>query len=82
MGLHRTDIALCTYWVFYGADRGLEPPQIRGYHEASGHNTSKIMRVLNAVYSNMTEHNGQEPMSMLEFKRRKDIIKKQSKEMV
>lgn len=21
MGLHRTDIALCTYWVFYGADR-------------------------------------------------------------
>ena len=82
MGLHRTDIALCTYWVFYGADRGLEPPQIRGYHEASGHNTSKIMRVLNAVYSYLTEHNGQEPMPMLEFKRRKDIIKKQSKEIV
>jgi hypothetical protein len=82
MGLHRTDIALSTYWVFYGADIGLDPPQIRGYHEISGHNTSKIMRVLNAVYSYMTEHNGQEPMSMLEFKRRKDIIKKQSKEIV
>ena len=40
------------------------------------------VRVLNAVYSNMTEHNGQEPMSMLEFKQRKDIIKKQCKEIV
>ena len=25
MGLHRTDIALSTYWVFYGADKGKEP---------------------------------------------------------
>lgn len=40
------------------------------------------MRVLNAVYSYMTEHNGQEPMAMVEFKQRKDIIKKQSKEIV
>jgi hypothetical protein len=23
MGLHRTDIALCTYWVFYAADNGI-----------------------------------------------------------
>lgn len=82
MGLHRTDIALCIYWVFYGADNGIVPPEIRGYNEASGHNTSKIMRVLNAVYSYMTEHNGQEPMPMLEFKRRKDIINQQSKEIV
>lgn len=29
MGLHRTDIALCTYWVFYGADREIEPPVLR-----------------------------------------------------
>ena len=82
MGLHRTDIALSTYWVFYGADKGIEPPQIRGYNEASGHNTSKIMRVLNGIYSYMTEHNGQEPMPLQEFKRRKDIIKKQSKQIV
>lgn len=25
MGLHRTDIALCTYWVFYAADKGIAP---------------------------------------------------------
>ena len=29
MGLHRTDIALCTYWVFYAADKGIVPPEIR-----------------------------------------------------
>ena len=28
MGLHRTDIALCTYWVFYAADKGIAPPEI------------------------------------------------------
>lgn len=26
MGLHRTDIALCTYWAFYAADKGITPP--------------------------------------------------------
>lgn len=80
MGLHRTDIALCTYWVFYAADKGAEPPEIRGYCEGSGHDPSKIMRVLNSVYSYMTEHNGQEPMPMQEFKRRKDVIKCLSKQ--
>ncbi len=30
MGLHRTDIALCIYWVFYAADKGIGPPAIRG----------------------------------------------------
>ena len=82
MGLHRTDIALSTYWVFYGADKGIEPPQIRGYNETVGHDTSKIMRVLNSIYSYITEHNGQEPMPLQEFKRRKEIIKNQSKQMV
>lgn len=33
MGLHRTDIALCTYWVFYGVDNGIAPPAIRGYRQ-------------------------------------------------
>ena len=33
MGLHRTDIALCTYWVFYAADKGIAPPPIRGYRQ-------------------------------------------------
>lgn len=80
MGLHRTDIALCIYWVFYAADKGIMPPLIRGYNEASGHNSSKIMRVLNGIYSYMTEYNGNEPMPLPEFKRRKDIINKQSKQ--
>ena len=48
MGLHRTDIALCTYWVFYASDKGIAPPAIRGYRQEDGHNTNKIMRVLNA----------------------------------
>lgn len=79
MGLHRTDIALSVYWVFYAADRNVGPPEIRGYHAGAGHNTSKIMRVLNCIYSYMTEHNGLEPMPEQEFIRRKDIIKRQSK---
>ncbi len=33
MGLHRTDIALCTYWIFYAADKRIAPPPIRGYRQ-------------------------------------------------
>ena len=79
MGLHRTDIALCTYWVFYGAGRGIDPPVLRGYLKESGHDTSKILRVLNAFYDELANRNGQEPMSVQEFKRRKQIINEQSK---
>lgn len=79
MGLHRTDIALCTYWVFYAADKGMEPPQIIGYSKESGHDTCKINRVLNRIYSYLTEKDGKEPMPAPEFKRRKEIIKQSSK---
>lgn len=79
MGLHRTDIALCTYWVFYGADNGVEPPALRGYLKETGHNTSKILRVLNAFYDKLCERQGMEPMSIVEFKRRKQVINEQSK---
>jgi len=58
MGLHRTDIALCTYWMFYAADNGIAPPEIRGYRKADGHTTSKIMRILNALFKYWTEVNG------------------------
>jgi hypothetical protein len=78
-GLHRTDIAVSLYWVFYGADRGIEPPQIRGYREDEGRDTSKIMRVLNAMYARMTEINGVEPMPAEVFKERKRIINELSK---
>lgn len=79
MGLHRTDIALCTYWVFYGADRGIEPPALRGYLKKTGHDTSKILRVLNAFYDRITEETGKEPMSVEEFKYRKQVIREQNK---
>ena len=79
MGLHRTDIALCTYWVFYGADHAVNPPTLRGYIRATGHNTSKIMRVLNAFYEMSVAKHGKEPMCADEFKRRKKIINDQAK---
>ena len=74
MGLHRTDIALCTYWVFYAADKGIAPPEIRGYRRAEGHDTGKIMRILNALYKYWTAQNGKEPMSVDVFRERKEII--------
>lgn len=80
MGLHRTDIALSAYWVFYGADNGIEPPALRGYLRESGHTTSKIVRVLNAFYDKQTERQGKAHMSVEEFKRRKQIINNQSKQ--
>lgn len=71
MGLHRTDIALCTYWVFYAADKGIASPPIRGYRQEDGHNTLKIMYVLNSIYKYMTEQNGVEPILMGTFKERR-----------
>ncbi len=75
MGLHRTDIALCTYWVFYGADHGKEPPVLVGYLKEKGHDTGKIMQVLNSFYHYLTEQNGKEPMPVAVFKERKMTIK-------
>ena len=74
MGLHRTDIALCTYWVFYASDKGIAPPAIRGYRQEDGHNTNKIMRVLNAFYQCKSEMDGSPPMSIEVFKERKAVI--------
>ena len=79
MGLHRTDVALCTYWTFHAADKGIAPPPIRGYRQEDGHDTNKIMRVLNAMYARMTELNGVEPMPAEVFKERKRIINEMSK---
>lgn len=78
-GLHRTDIALCLYWVFYAADKGIAPPPICGYRKDKGMNTNKIMRMLNAVYKYMTEKNGVEPIPMNVFLERKEIINELSK---
>lgn len=79
MGLHRTDIALCTYWVFYGADKGLDAPEIRGYRQEDGHDTGNIMTVLNAFYKRLTERTSKEPMSPQTFQERKQVIKQLSR---
>ena len=78
MGLHRTDIALSAYWVFYAADKGIAPPAIRGYRKSDGHITDKIMRVLNTMYKEFTERNGEEPIPPHVFNERKKIIERQS----
>lgn len=78
MGLHRTDIALCCYWVFHAADRGLPPPEIRGYRKAKGHDIDKIMRVLNAFYRCLSERNRQPPFSQDTFNQRKRTITNQA----
>lgn len=79
MGLHRTDIALCVYWVFCGADKGLDAPNLRGYTEESGHDTINIMQVLNAMYNCMVKRDGKEPMSEEVFRERKKAINEKSK---
>ena len=79
MGLHRTDIALCSYWAFYAADKGIAPPPICGYRKDKGLTTNRIMRILNALYKKMTEVNSKEPIPEIVFLERKEIIKKLSK---
>ena len=79
MGLHRTDIALCTYWMFYAADKGIAPPPIRGYRRDKGMNTNKIMRILNAIYKYRTIHEGVEPLAEEVFVERKNVINELSK---
>lgn len=79
MGLHRTDIALCLYWVFYAADKGIAPPEIRGYRKDQGHNTDKIMRVVNGFYRYVVESTGCEPVPIAVLKERKALIETQSK---
>ena len=60
MGLHRTDLALTIYWIFHGADNGLQPPFLKG-HTANGEIVSsrlhnKIFRRLNSLYAYLSEN--------------------------
>lgn len=74
MGLHRTDIALCCYWMFYGADKGLPAPEIHGYKMTDGHDVDKIMRVVNTFYKLSTQINGVPPFPIETLTQRKRII--------
>ena len=78
-GLHRTDIALCLYWVFHAADKGIAPPPLRGYLEEEGRTPDKIIRALNAFYKCKTERDGAKPLPEEVFKKRKDIIRMMNK---
>ena len=64
--------------VFYAADMGVAPPPIRGYRQEDGHNTNKIMRVLNAFYQYMVDKE-ETTMSIDVFKERKKLINELSK---
>ena len=78
-GLHRTDSALCLYWVFHGADKGKEAPVLNGFLEEKGRDTRKLMGILNAFYRYKTEQSGEPPIPIDTFKHRKDVIYKISR---
>ena len=65
--------------IDYAAEKGIAPPPIRGYRQENGHNTNKIMRVLNAFYQYKTGKEGKEPMPIEVFKERKKVINELSK---
>lgn len=48
--------------------------------QKNGHDTNKIMRVLNAFYRYMTERDGKEAIPIEVFKERKKVINELSKE--
>ena len=61
MGLHRTDMALSIYWMFHGADNGMNPPIIRG-HIVDGELVldrlnNKVFRRLNSLYAYLMDNN-------------------------
>lgn len=61
MGLYRTDMELSIYWMFHGADNGMNPPILQG-HIADGELVldrlnNKIFRRLNSLYVYLMENN-------------------------
>ena len=79
MGLHRTDMALAIYWMFHGADNGMNPPILRG-HIVDGklvldRLNNKVFRRLNSLYDYLTENNViPVPGSETFVQRKKDLI--------
>ncbi|MBO5698891.1 MAG: hypothetical protein J6R79_02665 [Bacteroidaceae bacterium] len=61
MGLHRTDMALSVYWMFHGADIGLNPPILKGHIENGklvlDRLNNKVFRRLNSLYDYLAENN-------------------------
>jgi hypothetical protein len=79
MGLHRTDMALSIYWMFHGADNGMNPPILRG-HIANGKLISdrlnnKVFRRLNSLYIYLMGNNIiSTPDCEIFAQRKKDLI--------
>ena len=78
MGLHRTDIALCLYWMFYAADRGVKPPVLYGYTRDTGHNTLKIMRIMDKFQNALIENGSFHILPEHIFSERKRILNQQA----
>ena len=61
MGLHRTDMALSIYWMFYGADIGINPPILKGHIENGklvlDRLNNKVFRRLNSLYDYLVDNN-------------------------
>ena len=61
MGLHRTDMALSIYWMFHGADNGMNPPILKGHMENGklvlDRLNNKVFRRLNSLYAYLMENN-------------------------
>ena len=60
MGLHRTDMALTIYWMFHGAEKGMNPPILKGHIENGtlilDRLNNKVFRRLNSLHTYLTEN--------------------------
>ena len=79
MGLHRTDMALAIYWMFHGADCGLNPPVLKGHTESGelilNRLQNKVFRRLNSLYTYLTDNNIIPVLDRTTFAQRKrDLI--------
>ena len=79
MGLHRTDMALSIYWIFHGADNGINPPILKGHIENGNlvldRLNNKVFRRLNSLYDYLIENNiVQVPDRETFTQRKRDLI--------
>lgn len=79
MGLHRTDMALSIYWIFHGADNGINPPILKGHIENGNlvldKLNNKVFRRLNSLYDYLIENNiVQVPDRETFTQRKRDLI--------
>ena len=79
MGLHRSDMALSIYWIFHGADNGINPPILKGHIENGklvlDRLNNKVFRRLNSLYGYLADNNiVQVPNRETFAQRKRDLI--------